>query len=108
MTDHQTLEWLLTKLRNAESLLDYYTKRIGELEAKPAVEAQSPWRVLNVDAEPPVHRALLVRVRDEIDEEDHCLRVATWSTVQRQFHVGPHWLPNDLVIAWMPIPERNR
>lgn len=109
MTDHQTLEWLLTKLRNAESLLDYYTKRITELEAKPAVEP-TPWQPAAIgEGRPPASHPVLLRIR-VLNSDRHWHAVAEWSDSYRQFILLGNGasVGDDLVVAWMPIPECDK
>lgn len=123
MTDHQTLEWLLTKLRNAENLNDYYAKRVAELEAKPAVEAPAEWRGMGRRADedldhpirhelPPDNQRVLVRMRvtsrhspaPETGYTIALMSVGCLMPVMVDGTVGLSALNPAHVTGWMPIP----
>lgn len=104
MTDYQTLEWLLTKLRNAETLNSYFAARITELEAKPA-ERSSPWRTL-LEAEPPFASPVLFRWKNE--GGDIFCTVADWRPRDQRFDSYSLSVPATRIIAWMLIPECDK
>ena len=105
MSDH--LDWLLTKLRNAESLNDYYAKRIAELEAKPAVDVPSPWRT----GLPDDGVNVLVHLA-----EDWRFESGDWQYVAGTFDLagpcvlrqGRRPIPFSSIVAWMPIQECDK
>lgn len=99
MTDHQTLEWLLTKLRSAEGLNDWLSKRIGELEAEPAVEvAPSPGPWVSVLTPPPYGRLVILRAAQYV--------ICHWTI--SGFFMNGVVIPHDPDAYWMLIPECDK